>query len=174
MTRALPGTVIDDLSRPFPLTPLGTAWEAVTDAVMGGTSSVRLARAVVAGRPALHLTGTVRLDNNGGFVQMALDLAPGGAAVDASACAGIDLLVHGNGERYGLHLRTAGLDRPWQSYRHEFTASPGWRPLRLPFAGFRPHRTTLPFDPGRLRRIGIVAIGRAFLADLALAELRFA
>jgi hypothetical protein len=172
--RVRPGEAIVDLSCPFPQTPRGTAWEAVTDAVMGGLSAARLVRETVAGRPALRLTGTVRLENGGGFVQMALDLAAGGAAVDASACAGIALTVRGNGQTYGLHLRTLGLDRPWQSYRQAFAAGSDWAELLLPFAGFRAHRTDLPFDPSRLRRIGIVAIGRAFAADVALAGLRFA
>jgi hypothetical protein len=119
------------------------------------------------------MTGRVRLENDGGFVQMALDLAPGGGPVDASGFAGIALTVRGNAEAYGVHLRTADLARPWQSYRAAITAGQDWAEHRLRFAAFEPHRTDVPFDPARLRRIGLVAIGRAFEADLAVADLRF-
>jgi hypothetical protein len=113
------------------------------------------------------------LENNGGFVQMALDLAPGGGLLDASGWSGLALTVYGNAETYGCHLRTDAVQRPWQSYRQEFAAEPVWRTLHLHFADFRPHRLDAPFDPARLRRLGLVAIGRAFDADLALADLRF-
>lgn len=164
--------VIDDLTRPFPQTALGTRWELVSDTVMGGISRGDLRRETVAGRPALRLTGAVRLENNGGFLQMAVDLAPGGAILDASGWAGLELDVFGNGESYGVHLRSDAVTRPWQSWRQGFTAAPVWQTLRLPFAGFVPHRIDRPLDVARLRRLGLVAIGRAFSADLALAGLR--
>jgi hypothetical protein len=61
--------------------------------------------------------------------------------------------------------------RPWQSYRQSFTANSDWQTLRLPFARFEPYRIGVPLDVRRLRRIGIVAIGQAFAADLAVARL---
>ena len=162
--------ILDDLSGPT--TPLGTAWELVTDGVMGGVSSGALRREEVAGRPARRMTGAVRLENDGGFVQMALDLAPGGGAVDASRWAGLELDVFGNGETYGLHLRTTDCLRPWQSYRASFAAPAEWRTVHLPFAEFAPHRIEAPLRLDRVRRLGLVAIGRAFAADLALGGLR--
>lgn len=165
--------IIDDLSRPAPLTRVGTAWELVTDGVMGGLSRGQMTRDTVAGRPAVHMTGDVRTENNGGFVQLAVDLAPAGRAVDASGWAGIAVDICGPPEAYNLHLRTPDIIRPWQSYRHGFVTTPEWRTVSLPFAGFVAHRTDLTLDPTRLRRIGIVAIGRAFRADLALAGISF-
>jgi hypothetical protein len=38
---------------------------------------------------------------------------------------------------------------------------------------FAPHRIDLPLNVRRLRRVGIVAIGRAFAADVAVARLAF-
>jgi len=163
--------ILDDLSCPAPHTPLGTAWELVSDRVMGGVSDGTLARATVAGRMALRLSGTVSLDNNGGFLQMALDLRPDGAALDARAFTGLQLDVFGNDQSYNLHLRTADVTRPWQSYRHAFTAAPRWTTLHLPFSDVTPHRVDAPFDPATLRRIGIVAIGRAFQADIAISRI---
>jgi hypothetical protein len=170
---ATPSAVIDDLSEPAPRTPLGTSWELVRDGVMGGVSTGTLTRETVDGRPALRLRGEVRLENNGGFVQMALDLAPGGRSIDARGFARVALDVLGNDETYNLHLRTADVRRPWQSYRASFRAQPAWTTVELSFAEFAPHRVDAPLDLSTLRRIGIVAIGRAFTADLAVGGVRF-
>jgi hypothetical protein len=104
-------------------------------------------------------------------IQAALDLAPERRSLDASSYAGVLLVVRGNGERYGVHLRTTECMRPWQSYRAGFIAKAEWREIRLPFAGFEPHRLTAPLDVRHLRRIGLVAIGRAFHADLAVSAI---
>ncbi|EDM72014.1 hypothetical protein RAZWK3B_17888 [Roseobacter sp. AzwK-3b] len=163
--------VLDDLSCPAPRTPLGTTWELVSDRVMGGVSDGTLTRTTLAGRMALRLSGSVSLENNGGFLQMALDLRPDGSALDARAFTGVELDVFGNDQSYNLHLRTADVIRPWQSYRLAFTAPAQWSTLRLPFSDVTPHRVDAPFDPATLRRIGIVAIGRAFRADIAIARI---
>lgn len=164
---------IDDRTSGTSLATTGTTWTLLTDTVMGGVSNGRLEATSIAGRPALRMTGLVRLDNDGGFIQMALDLAKGGGPVDASPWTGIELDLLGNGETYGLHLRTMAVTRPWQSYRRTFIAPTHWTTLRLPFEGLTPHRLDAPFDATRLRRLGLVAIGRAFEADLALGGLRF-
>ena len=124
----------------------------------------------MAGRPAIRMRGDVSLENNGGFVQIAIDLAPDGKAVDASR-GGVEFDVFGNGEEYGIHLRTEDLTRPWQSYRQSFRADPQWRTIPFRFRDFVPYRTEIPLDARRLRRIGVVAIGRAFSADLSLGGL---
>ena len=165
--------VIDDLSQPPPRASNGAAWELVADRVMGGVSSGTMRREGVRGREAIRMQGDVSLENNGGFVQIALDLAPDGASIDARRWAGVEIDVIGNGESYNLHLRTADVVRPWQSYRQSFVAAPEWQVLRLPFARFFPYRIDAPLDLSALRRIGIVAIGRAFHADIAIAGIRF-
>jgi hypothetical protein len=147
---------------------LGTQWRLVTDGVMGGRSSGQLWRGALEGRAALCLRGNVSLENQGGFVQIALELAPSGV-FDAGAYRGLWLVVRGNGESYNLHLRTADLWLPWQSYRAELTAGPQWQEVRLPFDAFTPYRVETPLDTRRLRRLGLVAIGRAFAADLCIA-----
>ena len=176
-TPALPSPLIDDLSDPAGLSALGTRWQLVTDQVMGGVSRGTLTRETVAGRPALVMRGDVRLENNGGFIQMALDLArpeaPASGTLDAGNWQGLEIDVYGARQSYSLHLRTTDLDRPWQSFRQEFAVQPVWQSLRLPIADFVPHRTAAPLEPSRLRRLGIVAIGRAFMADLALGGVRF-
>lgn len=152
---------------------LGTTWRCVTDSVMGGVSEGRIDATVLDGRRCLRLNGSVSLENNGGFVQMALDLTADGGGLDASAYRGVQAVVRGNGAVYGVHLRTTTLERPWQSYRAVFAAPDRWTEVTIPFSSFEPHRTRTPFDPERLRRIGFVAIGRAFTAELAVAEVAF-
>ncbi|MBZ8118619.1 CIA30 family protein [Roseovarius sp. LXJ103] len=145
-------------------------WEYVADRVMGGVSTGGMAVETVKGRSAARLTGQVSLDNNGGFVQMAFDLADG-ASMDASPYAGIEIETCGNGETYDLRLRTDRLTRPWQSFRAEFLAPPEWQVIRIPFVHFAAHRTEAVFDPAGLRRIGVLAIGRVFEADVAIARI---
>lgn len=164
--------IVDDMARDDLVSCLGTSWRLVTDRVMGGVSSGGLERTVVAGRPALRMRGEVSLENDGGFVQMALDLADDGL-LDAHVHDRIELEVFGHGETYGVHLRTDRVTRPWQSWRQSFVAEPAWRTVVLPLACFAPHRIEAPLDRRRLRRIGLVAIGRAFTADLAVGGIRF-
>jgi len=173
MTETAAPAVIDDRTSHGSRATIGTTWTLLTDTVMGGVSRGRLEATTLDDRPALRMTGLVRLDNDGGFIQMALDLTPDGSPVDASPWTGLELDLRGNGEAYGLHLRTTAVTRPWQSYRQFFIAPRHWATLHLPFAGFTPHRLDTPFDPRQLRRLGLVAIGRPFEADLALGGLRF-
>jgi hypothetical protein len=165
--------MIDDFSRPHPAAANGARWQAFSDNVMGGVSQASMSRELIEGRPALRLRGDVRLENNGGFVQAALDLAADGGAADVRGFSGIEIDVIGPPESYGLHLRTSDLTRPWQSYRQSFSTTQAWRTVRLPFSDFMPYRTETALDLSRLRRVGVVAIGRAFAADVAVAGLRF-
>jgi len=166
--RAKMGTmlVFDASKHDGTTTELGERLEVVTDRVMGGVSSAEARVEPVGGRRALRLLGDVRLENNGGFVQLATDLR-----VDASAFSHLRLDVIGPAERYGCHLRTRDVRRPWQSYRQSFEVIPTWTTVDLPLQHFTPHRTETAFDPSKLRRLGLVAIGRAFRADLAVARI---
>lgn len=162
--------LIDDFSKPDLVSALDTPWRAFSDRVMGGVSDVSVERDTVEGQPVLRLRGDVRLENNGGFVQTALDLRSDGAPRDLSDYRGIRLVVRGNDEAYGLHLRTPDNVRPWQSYRTEFRAGADWTTVDLPFEVFVPHRLETPLDTAQIRRIGLVAIGRAFSADLMVSR----
>ena len=165
--------VIDDLGREPPVSTIGTRWQLFTDRVMGGVSNGTMEREMVAGRPAIRMRGDVNLENSGGFVQIAIDLKPDGKAKDASDWVGVELDVFGNGEEYNIHLRTEDLTQPWQSYRQSFRAGPQWQTVQFRFQDFVPYRTDIALDIRRLRRIGIVAIGRAFSADVCVGGLRY-
>jgi len=147
-------------------------WEYVADAVMGGVSSGRMSREIFRGREATVLRGKISLQNNAGFIQIAFDLRSDGSAFDASAWGGIALDLCGNGETYDIRLRTDALNRPWQSYRTSVIATEYWQTHVVRFDAVAPHRTDLAFDPRGLRRIGILAIGREFEAEIAVAGVR--
>ena len=91
-------SIIDDLAREPPIAAIGSYWQLFTDQVMGGVSKATIVRDAVAGRAAIRMRGDVSLENNGGFVQIVLDLSPDGRVVDASAWSGIEIDVFGDAE----------------------------------------------------------------------------
>lgn len=103
---------------------------------------------------------------------MAFDLRDDGTGFDASGWDGVELDVYGNGESYDIRLRTDQLTRPWQSFRATIETTQAWQTRRIPFDTVEAHKTDTGFDPGHLRRIGILAIGREFHAEIAVAGLR--
>ncbi len=71
--------VIDDFQDLTGQSRLGSHWRVVTDQVMGGVSTAEMDLGFsdsATGRRALCLRGTVSTANNGGFVQVNLDLGP--------------------------------------------------------------------------------------------------
>ena len=164
--------VIDDRSSGDYSTGTGGEWRLVTDTVMGGVSNGQLTVEEIDGRRCLRLRGEVRTENNGGFIQAAVDLETMRVR-DASDFDGVVIDVYGNGETYNLHLRQDGLWLPWQAFRASFTALPEWQTLYLPFAQFQPHKTSASLKRDRLKRIGVVAIGRAFSADLCIGRMGY-
>jgi len=165
--------IIDDRGSGNLNSSLGTQWRLVTDQVMGGVSSGDLAQDRYKGRNCLRMRGDVSTDNNGGFVQIALDLTNNDKSFDASAYTGVELSVSGNNERYNIHFRTTDLWLPWQSYRFSFVATPEWQTIRIPFANIEAYRTTTKFHQDKLKRIGLVGIGRDFKADLCMESIKF-
>ena len=162
--------VIDDRRSGDYRASSGSEWRLITDGVMGGVSEGRLSIDTFENQSCLRLTGDVKLDNNGGFVQAALDLSKD-TLQDIQNYTGLTLEVNGNTEQYNIHLRTRDNTFPWQSYRATFSATPEWETLYLPFAEFAPYRTSKRLDVTRLKRIGVVAIGREFSADLCIGRL---
>ena len=100
-------------------------------------------------------------------MQIALDINEG-QIINTESYKGFLLDIYGNAEEYNMHLRTKQTQRPWQSYRATFQAVPSWQTIFLPFSQFEPYRIATPMDPTGIRRIGIVAIGRAFAANLCI------
>lgn len=170
--QAAKGMLIDDFNDSGGLSRQGTPWRLVTDRVMGGVSTGRISFDEIKGRRCLCLHGDVSLDNNGGFIQVSLELAPE-VTLDAGEFEGIRLVVRGNGASYNLHLKTVDVRRPWQSYRSSLRTGPVWREIQLPFSDFAPYRIDAPLNLRKLRRLGIVAIGSTMKAELCVAEIGF-
>ena len=147
-------------------------WRLVSDSVMGGVSVGEMRTEENGGGTAWCLSGEVSTANNGGFLQLALDIGPETAA-RAADHEGVSLWVRGNGERYNLHLRSSDLWLPWQSYRSSFATTSEWTTVRLPFSGFEPYKTGAALRPEKLKRIGVVAIGRDFSAEVCVRGLAF-
>lgn len=164
--------IIDDRSNKDMTSNLGTKWQLVTDGVMGGLSQGQLTLDNYKGKNCLRMRGTVTTENNGGFVQIALSLSEQGD-FDASAYTGVEIEVAGNNELYNIHFRTGDLWFPWQSYRSSFTAAGDWQTYRIPFSELEKYKTFHKFSQDDIKRIGLVAIGREFQADLCLADIRF-
>ena len=153
----------------------GRRWSVFSDRVMGGVSIANGAMATVHGRHALHLTGNVSLEQNGGFIQAACSLGnPPGSGVDARGFRGVALSVCGTPGSYFVHLRTADTRAPWQYYGAPLPVSGDWTRVALDWAAFTPASIGTPLDVSHIVRIGIVAAKTAFQADVALSELWFA
>ena len=151
---------------------LGTEWRFVADTVMGGVSTGNIMVDNLDGKNCLRMRGNVSTENNGGFVQMALSLSERGV-FDASDYDGLEIEVSGNKELYNVHFRSAGLWFPWQSYRASFTATPDWQTVRIPFTELEAYKTSQNFPQDKLKRVGLLGIGRNFQADLCLGSIRF-
>lgn len=150
----------------------GKQWRFVGDQVMGGRSSGQIRTEVIDGVEGTCLSGKVSLANKGGFIQMAWDFSEEQAA-HAQQFDGFYLDVIGNGEGYNLHLRTSQLWLPWQSFRSGFRAGSGWQRLLFPFSEFQSYRTYARLNVSKLKRIGVVAIGREFEAQVCVRSFGF-
>ncbi|MFC2141781.1 CIA30 family protein [Acidobacteriota bacterium] len=165
--------LIDDFSNTEGVSSFGTRWRQFTDRVMGGLSTASSGYEVIKGRSCLRLQGLVSLENDGGFVQVALPLDENGRFFDASEYTGVRLWSLGNGEMYHVHIRTSQSRRPWQYYSAEFVADGEWNKVEIPFGRFKPESLDDPLNAQKLARIAIVGIGKEFKADVAVYRLEF-
>jgi len=149
----------------------GSGWRGFSDRVMGGISNAEFDIVEVAGKEALHLTGNVTRESNGGFIQMAYYFGNNYLSFNASEYAGIELLMYGNNEDYNVHVRTQDCRRYDQSYRHTTFVKPEWQTVRIPWTEFTPSGLSEPLNSAELQRIALVGWMREFEADIALAEM---
>ena len=148
-----------------------TRWRFFTDGVTGGVSSGQVTLLEEDGETYAHMTGRVSTANNGGFIQMRMEL-PDGTAEDAT---GVWLIVRGNEQRYFLHLRTSGTVLPWQFYQAGFEVTGNWGEVRLPFDAFTRSGRLLRAVPQAesLRSNAVVAYGRDHEAGIDVREVSF-
>jgi hypothetical protein len=148
-----------------------SGWRGFSDRVMGGISNAEFDIADVAGKKALHLTGNVTRESNGGFIQMAYFFGNNYVSFDASEYDGVELVMYGNDEDYNIHVRTRDCRWYEQSYRHTVFVKPEWQTVRIPWSAFTPSGLKEPLNPAELQRIALVGWMREFEADIALAEM---
>ncbi len=124
---------------------LGAAnsWRVINDGVMGGVSSSTWN---ITDQDTAVFSGTVSLDNNGGFASVRSQVG----TYNLSIYTGIVLRVRGDGKRYKLNLKT---DAQFDSilYQAEFTTEKdNWQIIKLAFASFVPtyHGVVLSNAPG--------------------------
>jgi hypothetical protein len=148
-----------------------TRWRFFTDGVMGGVSSGQVTFLQEDGQAYARMTGRVSTENNGGFIQMRMEL-PNGAPEGST---GVRLIVRGNDQPYFVHLRTSGTMLPWQYYQAGFEVSSKWAEVRLPFELFRRSGRLLREVPraDSLRSIAVVAYGRDHDAEIDVRQIGF-
>lgn len=172
MGDAMGGTLLlDDFHGEDGVSALGTRWEGFTDRVMGGRSDMQVGYRDSDAGPVLSMTGQVRLENRGGFIQARLPLDAEGGSFDASRWQGLRIKVRGTPGPYFLHLRTRQTWQPWQYFRAPIEVGPEWREQFIPFEAFEGRATWRSLDTSTLKSIGVVAYGEAFKAGIEVARL---
>jgi hypothetical protein len=148
-----------------------TRWRFIADTVMGGVSSGKVEFLFEDGESHARLSGDVSTENNGGFIQIRMDLhtPPPKEAV------GVRLVVRGNDQRYFVHLRTGGTILPWHYYQSGFDVTREWAEVRLPFGDFKASSRILRSDPRpeSVKSVGVLAFGRDHEAVIDVREVSF-
>jgi len=131
------------------------AWDVVNDGVMGGVSASQFQ---VLTNGGAVFSGTVRLENNGGFASVrSTPVRKNLAGLTAFV-----LRVRGDGRRYKFSARTGvGFDSPL--YQCSFTTKQGeWEEHRLAFSDFVPTfrgrvlTDVPPLDPAGVNSVGFL------------------
>tara|TARA_R110002020_G_scaffold305899_3_gene521837 strand:+ start:2752 stop:3303 length:552 start_codon:yes stop_codon:yes gene_type:complete len=146
-------------------------WRFFADTVMGGVSTGRVEFMKEDGFAHARMTGEVSTANNGGFIQMRVDLP----SPPNEGTTGVRLIVRGNDQRYFVHLRTRGTLLPWQYYQAGFDVTREWTEVRLPFDTFTASGALLRTVPRAraLTSLGVVAFGRDHTAEIDVREVGF-
>ena len=161
--------ILDNLKNPG-VTTQGNTWQFFTDGVMGGVSSGRAQIEYFENKKCYRMTGNVTTENNGGFIQMRVQVKP---TIPSNNYTGIYLRTFGNNLIYAIHIRTSYTKLPWQYYSSKFFAKNKWERIELPFSNFGQSNFYQPkkFHYSKIKTIGIVAGFDNFKADIAVSEI---
>jgi hypothetical protein len=165
--------LLDDFANTDGVSVLGTRWQGFTDRVMGGRSEIQAGYREHDGGHSLYMQGPVRLENNGGFIQVRLPLGTSREGFDASAYAGVAITLRGRPGPYYLHIRNQQTQRVWHYYRAALEVTEHWQRVVVAFSDFDSEHLRAPLDLRQLRSLAIVAYGEAFEAELEIARLEF-
>jgi len=144
-------------------------WEAIDDRIMGGCSQ---SHPECIDNVALRFSGTVSLENNGGFASIRSNTGN----ADLGQYSGLTLRLRGDDKSYKLSLRT---DHFYDgvSYQTTFaTKKDSWQEISLPFEAFIPTHhgiklsTVAPLDLTSIKSFGLFISDRQegpFQLDIA-------
>jgi hypothetical protein len=151
------GVALIDLADPAQV----AAWTTVNDPVMGGRSTSQVTFA----DGGLVFSGTISLENNGGFASARGPQDPG---IGIRAAGATSLLVRAVGDGKTYVLRVEGAGQPW-SYIQRFDTEAGVaRVYDLPVEGFRPVGMRLnpapdapqTLDPSSISRVSLYILDK--------------
>lgn len=145
-------------------------WGLISDQVMGGISNGTLRQEQRQNSLCTCLVGRTSLDNNGGFVQMKLNI---GLSDLHAHYQGLFIELAGSAHDYNLHVKTAQLTRPWQSFRCTLSVEPQWTRFIIPYEQLLAHRTAARFQPAEIQSLAVVAIGEEFDVDVCVRRCGF-
>jgi hypothetical protein len=164
---------IDDFTDPDHISALGTKWRLVTDRVMGGVSDGDYGFGRDEQFSYIKMTGNVSLENNGGFVQVALPLSKESKSLDATDFSGVRFWTKGNGEQYYIHLKNGQTRLPWQYYSAAFTSTEDWQQVEIPFDKFKPQALNSNLITDSLSQIAIVGAKKAYKINISVGPIEF-
>lgn len=145
-------------------------WMVISDQVMGGVSTGGLRQGERHGAVCTCLSGRTSLENNGGFLQMKLEIDPG---LGCAEYVGMFIELCGAAHDYNLNVKTSQLEKPWQSFRTTLPVKPEWTRFLIPYAQLSPHRIDVEFAPEQIRSVAVIGIGEAFDVDVCVRRFGF-
>jgi len=136
-------------------------WTTINDPVMGGLST----STVTFGDGGLIFSGTISLDNNGGFASTRSPEDPGIGQRAAGATA-LGVRARGDGKTYVFRVDSEG--QPWSYIQRISTEAGVWRTYELPIGGFQAVGMRLdpaPYapqtlDPSTVSRVSIYILDK--------------
>lgn len=129
------------------------AWTTVNDPVMGGASTSRL----TFGNGGLVFSGTISLDNNGGFASARSPQDPD-IGRKAAGAKSLSVRALGDGKTYLLKVGIAG--QPWSYIQRFPTEAAVRRTYDLPVEGFQPVGMRLDPEPNAPRTLDPLLINQ--------------
>ena len=164
---------VEDLSYPFNADS-GRYWQYISDQVMGGVSVGKVTLEQDGEMYYARLTGNVSTRNNGGFIQLRSGISFANSEKDGKNLQGVRLNVRGNGETYEIHITTNDRTYRGDYYSATFKADFDWKMIDLPFNKFKRKRSNnTKLDAQNITRLGIVAYGREYVADISVSTIEF-
>ena len=164
---------VEDLSFPFN-SDSGKYWQYISDQVMGGVSDGEVTLEQDGEMYYARLTGNVSTRNYGGVIQLRTGISFANSEKDGKNLQGVRLNVRGNGETYDIHIITNDMAYYGDFYSVTFQADSEWKMIDLPFNTFERKRSNnTKLDAQNITRLGIVAYGREYVADISVSTIEF-